>query len=65
MKEHEFTALSQLNGLVLLANGELGEQVLYDTLVARARDVLGIEAVAQASTWCINWTGLEALQSCM
>ena len=45
MMEHEWTALSPLNGLVLPANAEVAERVLHDTLLSRARDVLGIETV--------------------
>ena len=43
MAEHEWTALQQLNGLVIPATGEIA--VLYERFLSRARDILGFESV--------------------
>lgn len=45
MAEHEWTAISTLNGLVIPSNGELAEEVLYNRFLQRVCDVMGVDAV--------------------
>ena len=44
MQEHEWTALSTLNGLCSPANGELTERHIWSLYLERATQVLGSEA---------------------
>ena len=45
MQEHEWTAISTLNGLAIPANSNYSEAVVWSMFLDRATDVLGLEAV--------------------
>ena len=47
LPEHEWTAISTLNGLMIPANGDKSQEVIYMEFIQRARDVLGVDAVEQ------------------
>ena len=49
MREHEWTALSTINGLVIPINGKYSENAMWQALFERATDVFGVEAVQNES----------------